>query len=32
MVKFDIDYKNSTLKYSFPEFDEHVAKVFAKNC
>ena len=32
MVKFDIDYKNSTLKYSFPEFDERVAKVFEAAC
>ena len=32
MVKFDNDYKNSKVKYSFPEFDERVAKAFEAAC
>lgn len=32
MVKFDNDYKNSKVRYSFPEFDERVAKVFEAAC
>ena len=32
MVMFDNDYKNSKVRYSFPEFDERVAKVFEAAC
>ena len=32
MVKFDNDYKNSIVKYFFPEFDERVAKAFEAAC
>ena len=32
MVKFDNDYKNSKVKYSFPEFDERVANSFETAC
>ena len=32
MAMFDNDYKNSKVRYSFPEFDERVAKVFEAAC